>query len=134
MPFSKWKIKIFSFTLSCRIDLCLIIIFITNFKKPQKNSCNKISRLISVKSKWNRHFHSSHNGTEIFIQDSLFTCLRVESKSFETIDMYTRIPVFAERGRKRPPPLTRVYPHTTKRGVSVCPYFLASISCWRLLS
>ena len=36
---------------------------------------------------------------------------------------------FAERGRKRPPPLNRVDPHTTKRGVSVCPHFLASISC-----
>ena len=42
--------------------------------------------------------------------------------------------VFAERGRKRPPPLTRVDPYTTKRGVSVCPHFLASISCWRLSS
>ena len=42
--------------------------------------------------------------------------------------------VFVERERKRPPPLPRVDPHTTKRGVSVCPHFLASISCWRLLS
>ena len=42
--------------------------------------------------------------------------------------------VFAERGRKRPPLLTRVDPHTTKRGVSVGPHFLASISRSRLLS
>ena len=40
--------------------------------------------------------------------------------------------VFAERGRKRPPPLARVDPYTTKRGVSVCPHFLASISRCRL--
>ena len=47
------------------------------------------------------------------------------------------IPVFAERGRKRPPPLSRVDPHTTKRGVSVCPHFLASfhtVSRCRLFS
>ena len=42
--------------------------------------------------------------------------------------------MFAERGRNRPPPLTRVDPHTTKRGVSMCPHFLASISRCRLLS
>ena len=42
--------------------------------------------------------------------------------------------VFAERGRIRLPPLTRVDPHTTKRGVSMCPHFLASISCCWLLS
>ena len=44
------------------------------------------------------------------------------------------VPVFAERGRKRPPPLARVDPHTTKRGVSVCPYFVTSISRCRLFS
>ena len=37
--------------------------------------------------------------------------------------------VFAERGRNRPPPLTRVDPHTIKRGVSVYPHFLA-VGCW----
>ena len=42
--------------------------------------------------------------------------------------------MYAKRGRKRPPPLNCVDPHKTKRGVSVCPHFLASISCWRLLS
>ena len=36
--------------------------------------------------------------------------------------------VFAERGRDRPPPLTRVDPHKTKRGVSMRPHILASIS------
>ena len=43
-------------------------------------------------------------------------------------------PVFAERGRNGPPPATRVDHHTTKRGVSVCPHFLASISRCRLFS
>ena len=39
--------------------------------------------------------------------------------------------VFAERRRKRPPPLNCVDPHTTKLGESVCPHFLDSIKCWR---
>ena len=39
------------------------------------------------------------------------------------------MPVFAERGRNRPPLLTRVDPDTTKCGVSMCPHFLA-ISRW----
>ena len=49
-------------------------------------------------------------------------------------NIYQATAVFAERGRKRPPPLTRVDPHTTERSVSVCPYFHASISRCRLLS
>ena len=40
----------------------------------------------------------------------------------------THKPVFAERGRKRPPSLTRVDPHTTKRCSSVCSNILALIS------
>ena len=28
--------------------------------------------------------------------------------------------------------VTRVDPYTTKRGVSMCPHFLVSISCWRI--
>ena len=34
----------------------------------------------------------------------------------------------------RPPPRSHVGAHTIKRAVSVCPHFLASISCFRLLS
>ena len=43
-----------------------------------------------------------------------------------------RCDVFPERGRNWPPPLTREDPHTTKRAVSVCPHFLASISSYRV--
>ena len=34
-------------------------------------------------------------------------------------------PVFTNRRRFRPPPLTRVDPHTIKRGPSMSPHFLA---------
>ena len=54
---SEWKIEICFFTLSCRIDLCLIIIFITNLKKkPQK----------TVTTKYQESFRLSQNGIEIF--------------------------------------------------------------------
>ena len=56
MPFSEWKIEICFFTLSCRIDLCRIIIFITNFKKPQKKSYNK----------YHESFQLSQNEIDIF--------------------------------------------------------------------
>ena len=46
----------------------------------------------------------------------------------------TSTSVFAKCRRNWPPPLTCVDPHTTKRGVSVCPHFLASISRCQLLS
>ena len=42
--------------------------------------------------------------------------------------------VFRDHGTQRPPPLTRVKPHTSKHGVSVCSQFPASISRCRLLS
>ena len=56
MPFSEWKIEICFFTLSCRIYPCLIIIYITNFKKPQK----------TVSTKFHESFQLSQNGIDIF--------------------------------------------------------------------
>ena len=42
--------------------------------------------------------------------------------------------VFPDRGTERPPPLTRVEPHKSKHGVSVCLHFLAQIPRCGLLS
>ena len=59
--------------------------------------------------------------TFIFFSSSIFkeTCLRT---------------VLTDNGHFRPPPLTRVDPHATKRGMSMCPDFFTSISRCRLLS
>ena len=53
---SEWKIEICFFTLSCRIDLCLITIFITNFEKPQKKLQQNITN----------DFNLSRNKIDIF--------------------------------------------------------------------